>query len=89
VLVPLLSPQGWDYVLLLATPAVVCLIDRLRDMPVLQRAITLIALALVGFTIYDLLGRTIYARLMTTSVVTVAAIAVAASLMQLRRRSLA
>ena len=28
VLVPLLSPQGWDYVLLLATPAVVCLVDR-------------------------------------------------------------
>jgi hypothetical protein len=89
VLVPLLSPQGWDYVLLLATPAVACLIDRLRDMAVLQRAITLIALALVGLTIYDLLGRTIYARLMATSVVTVAAIAVAASLVQLRRRSLA
>jgi hypothetical protein len=30
LLIPLLSPQGWDYVLLLATPAVVCLVDRWR-----------------------------------------------------------
>jgi len=28
LLIPLVSPQGWDYVLLLATPAVVCLVDR-------------------------------------------------------------
>ena len=28
LLIPLLSPQGWDYVLLLGTPAVVCLLDR-------------------------------------------------------------
>ena len=31
LLIPLLSPQGWDYVLLLATPAVVCLVDRWRE----------------------------------------------------------
>ena len=32
LLVPLISPQGWDYVLLLATPAVVCLVDRWREL---------------------------------------------------------
>ncbi len=31
LLIPLLSPQGWDYVLLLGTPAVVCLLDRWSD----------------------------------------------------------
>ena len=31
VLIPLLSPQGWDYVMLLALPAYVCLVDRWRD----------------------------------------------------------
>ena len=33
LLVPLLSPQGWDYVLLLGTPAFVCLVDRFRLEP--------------------------------------------------------
>ena len=32
VLVPLLSPQGWDYVLLIALPAYMCLVDRWRDL---------------------------------------------------------
>ena len=31
VLVPLLSPQGWDYVLLLGLPAYMCLVDRWGD----------------------------------------------------------
>ena len=31
VLIPLLSPQGWDYVMLLALPAYMCLVDRWRD----------------------------------------------------------
>ena len=38
VLVPLLSPQGWDYVLLLALPAYMCLVDRWRDMSPAWRA---------------------------------------------------
>ena len=33
LLVPLISPQGWDYVLLVATPAIVCLLDRFRGRP--------------------------------------------------------
>ena len=33
VLVPLLSPQGWDYVLLMASPAYVLLVDRWGDLP--------------------------------------------------------
>ncbi|MGE5800627.1 MAG: glycosyltransferase family 87 protein, partial [Gemmatimonadota bacterium] len=32
LIIPLLSPQGWDYMLLLGTPAVICLIDRWRDL---------------------------------------------------------
>jgi len=31
--IPLLSPQGWDYVLLVATPAVMLLLDRLEEFP--------------------------------------------------------
>ena len=62
MLVPLLSPQGWDYVLLLATPAAVCLVDRFREMPRPWRIVTAVAFAFMSFTIFDLLGRTLYAR---------------------------
>ena len=33
MLVPVLSPQGWDYLLLLSTPAILCIVDRWRDPP--------------------------------------------------------
>ena len=89
MLVPLLSPQGWDYVLLLATPAVVCLVDRFREMPRLWRIITAVAFAFMSFTIFDLLGRALYARLMVLSVVSVAAIVLVGCLIAVRRRGLA
>ena len=44
VLVPLLSPQGWDYVLVLALPAYMCIVDRWRDLSLPWRAV-----ALTGF----------------------------------------
>ena len=89
LLVPVLSPQGWDYVLLLATPAILCLVDRLPDMSRPWRIGTMAALAVMSFTIWDLLGRTLYTRLMLLSVISVAVLALAASLGYLRWRELA
>jgi hypothetical protein len=89
LLVPLLSPQGWDYVLILATPAIVCLVDRWRDMSPAWRTVTIVALALTSFSIFDLVGRTMYWRLMNWSAVSIGAVALAASLARLRWRGLA
>jgi hypothetical protein len=89
LLIPLISPQGWDYVLLLATPAVIALLDRWADVPVGWRLYTIAALSLMGLTIYDLMGRVNYARFMSMSLVTVAALALAYALSNLRRRGLA
>ena len=89
LLVPLLSPQGWDYVLLLATPAIVCIVDRVAEMSRAWRVVTWSAIAVMSFTIFDLLGRTLYTRLMALSVVTVAVCVLAASLSYLRWRELA
>ena len=89
MLVPLLSPQGWDYVLLLATPAAVCLVDRFGEMPRTWRIITAVAFAFMSFTIFDLLGRALYARMMVLSVVSVAAIVLVGCLIAVRRRGLA
>ena len=87
--VPLLSPQGWDYVLLLATPAVICLMDRWSEIDRPWRVLTLVALVVMGLTIFDVMGRALYARFMALSIVTVAAIGVAIALGRLRAKSLA
>jgi Glycosyltransferase family 87 len=87
--IPLLSPQGWDYVLLLATPAVVCLMDRWPEVTSGWRLFTGAALALMGLTIFDLMGRELYGRFMARSIVSVAALAAVAALAHLRWRALA
>jgi hypothetical protein len=89
LLIPLLSPQGWDYVLLLATPAVIVLVDRFAELSTPWRVVSGTAVALMCFTIFDVMGRTLYAKFMALSLVTVAAIVVAAALAHLRARALA
>jgi hypothetical protein len=88
ILVPLISPQGWDYVLLVATPAVVMLVDRFSDMTMPWRVATAVAFGLMSFTIFDLLGRTLYSRLMAINIVSVAALVLFVALAHLRHRSL-
>lgn len=88
-LIPLLSPQGWDYVLLLATPAVACLLDRIDEVDAPWRWAILLALALLGLTIFDVMGRRLYGAFMMLSIESVCALLLVAALAQLRRRGLA
>jgi hypothetical protein len=89
VLVPLLSPQGWDYVLLIALPAYMCLVDRWHDLSPNWRAVALTGFFLTSFTIFDLLRRPLYTHLMQLAGVSVGAILIAACLMRLRWRNVA
>jgi hypothetical protein len=85
-LIPLLSPQGWDYVLLLSTPAVLLLLDRLDAFAPPQRWLLFACLALGGLTFWDLLGREPYKALMMSRVITVGALVQVALLLRLRFR---
>jgi len=87
--IPLVSPQGWDYVLLLATPAVICLVDRWRELTRPWQYGLGAALALMCLTMFDIMGRDLYGRFMALSIVTVCALAVAAGLVHARVRGLA
>jgi hypothetical protein len=89
LLVPLLSPQGWDYVLLIGTPAILVLIDRWREMTVPWRAIAAIALVGHSFTIFDVIGRTLYTHAMRINVVSVSAFVLIVCLANLRLRKIA
>jgi hypothetical protein len=89
LLIPVISPQGWDYVLLLGTPAVICLVDRGRELARRWQWGLGVALTLMGLTIFDVMGRALYGRFMALSVITVCALAVAAGLVHVRWRGLA
>lgn len=87
VLMPLLSPQGWDYVLVIAMPAYMCLVDRWRELTVSWQAVVLTSFLLTSFTVFDLMGRSLYTRLMHLGVVSVGAVLMAICLVQLRSRA--
>jgi hypothetical protein len=89
LLVPILSPQGWDYVLLLATPAVLCLVDRWRLVTRPWQIVTGTAIFFMSFTIFDLMGRTLYRFMMDISVMTIAVLTLAVALVHLRWKGLA
>ena len=88
-LIPLLSPQGWDYVFLLATPAVVYVVNYDRDLPSPLRIAVWIAMAIAAFTLYDIVGRRLYSGFMAWSMVSVCYLVVIGTLASLRWRKVA
>lgn len=86
LLIPLLSPQGWDYVFLIGTPSVMLLINDSASLPRSLRLATIAAIAVVGLTIYDLVGRDVYATFMQLSIVTICVVIELAALATLRFR---
>ena len=88
-LIPLLSPQGWDYVLLIATPAVVLIVNYDRDLPPATRVAAWLALAIAAFTLYDVVGKRLYGLFMAWSGVSVCYLVVIGALAALRWRRIA
>jgi hypothetical protein len=89
LLVPLVSPQGWDYVLLLATPCVICLLAFAGELPAWLRMAVFVAMGVLGLTFYDVLGRDAYSAFMMSSAITVATFVLMAGLAVLRVRHVA
>jgi hypothetical protein len=87
--IPLLSPQGWDYVFLVATPAIAVLANYDDRLPPMLRAVTWIAVLTIGLSIFDLIGRQRYAAFMSWSIITLCFFVVIAALTSLRVRATA
>ncbi|MGB2713335.1 MAG: glycosyltransferase family 87 protein [Vicinamibacterales bacterium] len=83
-MMPLLSPQGWDYVLLLATPAIAFLVNYGDRLPSALKVPTAAAVAIAAFSVFDLMGRRTYATFMSWSSVTICFLIVIAALYALR-----
>jgi hypothetical protein len=88
-LIPLLSPQGWDYVFLISTPAIMLLLNYEDKLPRAARLLTGAALVTIGLSLYDLMGRSAYAVFMSLSVITVCFFIVVGALYALRARAIA
>ena len=88
-LIPLLSPQGWDYVFVVATPAVLFLVNYAGEFRRPARALLGLTLVTIGLSLYDVLGRATYARFMALSIISVCFFVVLALLLTLRARKAA
>lgn len=88
-LIPLCSPQGWDYGLLSSTPAVLLLLSRYRSLQPGWQVASAIALAGLALSAFDVMGREGYAAFMALSVISVCAMVVIGALARLRLSGLA
>jgi arabinofuranan 3-O-arabinosyltransferase len=88
-LMPLLSPQGWDYVFLIATPALVYVINYEDRLPRVMRVVTIVAVATIAFSLFDLMGRTAYYAFMRLSFISLCFFVVIGALVVLRLRKTA
>jgi hypothetical protein len=88
-LMPLLSPQGWDYVFLIATPAIIFLANYLDLLPRPMRMLTIVAVATIAFSLFDIMGRAAYNVFMELSIISLCFFVVVAALATLRLRKIA
>lgn len=70
LLIPLVSPLGWDYTLLMSTLAIMIIIQKYSSYSKMYRIILVINLVLIFSLLYDLLGRDVYSMIMQWSVST-------------------
>ena len=88
-MMPIISPQGWDYVFLLATLTTMLLINYRDQLPGLMKPLVMIALVVIALTIFDLVGRTAYLAFMRLSMITICYLVVISGLATLRWRRVA
>jgi Glycosyltransferase family 87 len=88
-LMPLISPQGWDYVFLLSTLAVMLLVNYSDRLPRYLKPAVIAALLIVAFSIFDIMGRPAYQRFMRLSIITMCYLVIIGGLAALRVRRVA
>jgi len=84
ILIPIVSPLGWDYTLLSSVPAVMLVLNNFDVFPRPAGALLILDLAVAGLSVYDLMGRALYAKFMALSIITVNFLVLAAFLACLR-----
>ena len=86
VLIPLVSPLGWDYTFLMAILAVTLLVNYFYEFSLSARIVLAANFAAIALALYDTLGRQAYAVFMQWSVTTMNFVVVLGYLAYLRAR---
>ncbi|NIO48976.1 MAG: DUF2029 domain-containing protein [Candidatus Aminicenantes bacterium] len=88
VLIPLLSPLGWDYTLLTSVLGVTIIIHNFFEYSKLWRGVLVSNFFIITFSLYDIMGRDLYARFMSWSVITINFLILIGYLIHLRFRKI-
>ncbi len=71
ILIPLITPQGWDNIFFSSTLGLIYLLSIRNSLQPILRSVLYIDLVIIAFTIYDILGRSLYSLFMHSSALTV------------------
>ncbi len=88
VLIPLISPLGWDYTLLMSVLGVTIIIHNFSRYSNFWRGILVFNFFIITFSLYDIMGRDMYATFMSWSVITINFLVLIGYLMYLRFRKI-
>jgi hypothetical protein len=86
ILIPLVSPLGWDYTLLISVLGVMIILQNFFIFTKLWRNVLIVNFCIIAFSLFDILGRELYARFMSWSVITINFLILVACLFYLRFR---
>jgi len=70
LLIPLVSPLGWDYMFLMALPAVALIVNNRAAFPTSVQYLLAANFAIIALALYDTMGRVAYGAFMRWSVTT-------------------
>jgi len=82
--IPLTSPLGWDYTFLSSAPALMLVCRHIDKYRRFWRGCLVFDLLVISLSLYDLLGRRLYAGFMSASIITLAFLALLGYLAYLR-----
>lgn len=71
ILIPLVSPLGWDYTLLISVLGIMIIINNFFRYTKLWRGVLVVNFCIVSLAMYDIMGRELYATFMSRSVITI------------------
>lgn len=83
-LIPLISPLGWDYTFLSAAPALMLICRHFDKYRPFWRGFLVFDFLVISLSLYDLMGRKLYAAFMSSSAITLAFLAFVGTLAYLR-----
>jgi len=86
ILIPLISPLGWDYTLLISVLGIMIIINNFFRYTKLWRGVLVVNFCIISLSLYDTMGRELYATFMSWSVITVNFLVIIGYLAYLRLR---